>query len=160
MKAPDISIKTTEMKSFFRELFEYTHHFNLKLIKMAELNGNAHSEKIGNLVNHMLNAHQIWNNRITKEEKEFAVWAVHKPDEYEEIESKNYITSRNIIKDYELEKLIDYTNTKGQVFSNSVRDILFHVVNHSTYHRAQIATLCRQNGIEPLMSDYIFYKRM
>lgn len=147
------------MKSFFRELFEYSHYFNSELFKMAELNAGARSEKIAGLLNHMLNAHQIWNNRITKEEKEFAVWEVHKPDECKEIENKNYKTSLKIIDNYELDELIKFSNTKGPAFSNSVRDILFHVVNHSTYHRAQIASLYRQNGMEPLMSDYIFYKR-
>lgn len=148
------------MKSFFIELFDYTHHFNLELFKVSELKGNQHSEKILSLLNHILNAHHIWNNRITRQEKEFAVWEIHKPDEYEEIESKNHKTSLKIINDYELDKLIQYRNTKGQAFNNSVRDILFHVVNHSTYHRAQIASLYRQSGIEPLVSDYIFYKRM
>ncbi|MEJ7677740.1 MAG: DinB family protein [Segetibacter sp.] len=127
---------------------------------MSELNAYAHSEKVWSLLNHILNAHHIWNNRITNKEKEFAVWEIHKPYECEEIERKNYKASLKIIDDYKLDQLIDYTNTKGQAFNNSVRDILFHVVNHSTYHRAQIASAYRQNGIEPLVSDYIFYKRM
>ena len=51
------------------------------------------------------------------------------------------------------------TNSKGETFSNKIKDILFHIINHSTYHRAQIATDLKQNGIEPINTDYIFYKR-
>lgn len=54
---------------------------------------------------------------------------------------------------------IGYKTSKGDAFQNTVKDILFHIINHSTYHRGQIAANCKEYGIEPLMSDYIFYKR-
>ncbi|MCH7396746.1 hypothetical protein MM236_02050 [Belliella sp. DSM 107340] len=53
----------------------------------------------------------------------------------------------------------DYSNSKGQKYSSSVRDILFHIINHSTYHRSQIASELKNQGIEPLITDYIFFKR-
>lgn len=58
-----------------------------------------------------------------------------------------------------LKKKISYKNSRGERFENSVRDILFHVINHSTYHRGQIATDCKLHGMTPLATDYIFYKR-
>jgi uncharacterized damage-inducible protein DinB len=54
---------------------------------------------------------------------------------------------------------IAYKNTRGESFENSVRDILFHINNHSTHHRAQIAARIREAGITPPTSDYIFYRR-
>jgi uncharacterized damage-inducible protein DinB len=45
------------------------------------------------------------------------------------------------------------------MFSNTIKDILFHMINHSTHHRAQIAMDMRNNKLEPLPLDYIFYKR-
>ena len=71
----------------------------------------------------------------------------------------NYEHSLHILDKFDLTATMSYTNSKGQTFSNSIRDILFHVINHSTYHRAQIATEFKQNGLEPLVTDYIFYKR-
>ena len=56
-------------------------------------------------------------------------------------------------------KKIIYKNSKGIEFSNTVQDVIFHVINHSTYHRAQIASDLKANGIEPINTDYIFYKR-
>ncbi|WP_209331385.1 DinB family protein [Lunatimonas salinarum] len=34
-----------------------------------------------------------------------------------------------------------------------------HIVNHSTYHRGQIATLFRESGLQPVVTDYIMLKR-
>lgn len=45
-----------------------------------------------------------------------------------------------------LEKQISYTNLKGLQFSNPVEDILFHVVNHGTFHRGQLITMLRELG--------------
>ena len=38
--------------------------------------------------------------------------------------------------------------------------IMIHLVNHSSYHRAQIAMLLRQNGFEPVNTDFITYDRV
>jgi uncharacterized damage-inducible protein DinB len=44
-------------------------------------------------------------------------------------------------------------------FSNDIKSIIFHVINHSTYHRGQIASEFKQNGLDPMVTDYILYKR-
>ena len=59
-----------------------------------------------------------------------------------------------------LNEKVDYSNSKGVVFSNDVVDILQHLIIHGQHHRAQIALLLRQNGIEPPTTDYIFYIRL
>ncbi|WP_414711827.1 DinB family protein [Sphingobacterium sp. UBA1498] len=45
-------------------------------------------------------------------------------------------------------------------FHNKVNDILLHVFNHGTYHRAQIASEMRRNGVEPINTDYITFIRL
>jgi uncharacterized damage-inducible protein DinB len=40
-------------------------------------------------------------------------------------------------------------------FGNSAK--LFAQLNHSSYHRGQIATLLRQLGAEPLNTDFLSY---
>jgi uncharacterized damage-inducible protein DinB len=37
---------------------------------------------------------------------------------------------------------------------------MIHLVNHSSYHRAQIAMLLRQKGFEPINTDFITYDRV
>lgn len=147
------------MKTFFKELFEYGHYFNQKLGDAFIANADKTSEKSVRLYNHILNAHQVWNNRIEAKQPAFGVWEVHPIQNCRDIDKINYEHSLLILDKFDLNDTINYTNAKSQIFSNSIRDILFHIINHSTYHRGQIATEFRQKGIDPLMTDYIFYKR-
>ena len=147
------------MKQFFEELFEYSHHFNQKLWDIFNDSPNKISEKAVELYNHILNAHHIWNNRIELKQTTFGVWETHLFPDLKVIDKASYEQTLFILDKSDLNDKVSYTNTKGQTFNNSIRDILFHAINHSTYHRAQIATEFRQNGLEPLVTDYIFYKR-
>ncbi|WP_188051464.1 DinB family protein [Flavobacterium sp. GP15] len=146
------------MKEEFKELFEYNYHFNEKLIKIISENTQSVSAKIFKLLNHLINAQQIWNARI-KNEKEFEVWQINNWNIIENINKENYSKTLNIINEIDIDNIIEYTNSKEIKFSNKIKDILFHIINHSTYHRAQIATELKICGIEPINTDYIFYKR-
>ncbi|EKB48271.1 DinB family protein [Cecembia lonarensis] len=147
------------MKPFIKELFEYSHHFNQKLADVFNSNQDKTSEKAVKLYNHILNAHQIWNNRIDPKQTTFGVWELHAVQDLKSIDKTNYEQTLQILDTFDLNETINYANSKGQTFSNGIRDILFHVINHSTYHRGQIATEFKQNGLDPLVTDYIFYKR-
>lgn len=146
------------MEEEFKELFEYNAHFNEKLIQMISENLNSVSGKTLELLNHLINAQQIWNARIEKE-NEFEVWQLNNWDDILKLNNENYSKTLLIIDEINIESTVEYTNSKGIKFSNKIRDILFHIINHSTYHRAQIATELKICGIEPLNTDYIFYKR-
>ncbi len=147
------------MKQFFKEIFEYSHHFNQRLVGVFSDNPGKTSEKSVKLFNHILNAHQIWNNRIDPKQPTFGVWEFHNTQDLKNIDKTNYEQTLQILDSFDLNETINYSNSKGQVFNNNIRDILFHVANHSTYHRGQIATEFKQRGLEPLITDYIFYKR-
>ena len=59
----------------------------------------------------------------------------------------------------DLDQPIAYTNSKGISFETPLRDLLSHVVNHSTHHRAQIALVLRDANIAPPLTDYISFVR-
>lgn len=147
------------MKQFFAGLFEYSHHYNQKIADVVISNPDNISEKALKLLSHILNAHQVWNNRIDATDKPFGVWDMHSTEDLKAIDKGNYEHSLLILDKYNLSETLHYSNTKGQAFENSIQDILFHVINHSTYHRAQIATELKQRHIEPPATDYIFFKR-
>ena len=48
---------------------------------------------------------------------------------------------------------------KRHQFSYPLRALLQHLVNHSTYHRGQVATMLRQLGAAPRATDYHLYLR-
>ena len=147
------------MIPFFKELFEYNHHYNQKLLEVVQTQQDKTSEKAVTLFNHLLNAHHIWNNRIQGIIPALAVWQVNKLEALDEILHTNYLETLKILDNKDLSEIIEYKTSKGDPFKNSSRDILFHVINHSTYHRGQIATEFKNNGIDPLITDYVFFKR-
>lgn len=148
-----------EIKLFFKDTFEYNWQCNQKLIQLFEDIERTIPEKSIQLLNHLINAQEIWNNRILNQKSTVEVWEKRFLIDLEEINKSNYNQSLQIIETIDLSQKISYKNSKGSEFSNSVQEILFHVINHSTYHRAQIASDLKANGIEAINTDYIFYKR-
>ncbi|MGH9204710.1 MAG: DinB family protein [Vicinamibacterales bacterium] len=56
-----------------------------------------------------------------------------------------------------IERLISYENPAGTRWTYTLRHMLQHVVNHSTYHRGQVAGMLRQVGTTPPATDYLLY---
>lgn len=146
------------MKEKLIDLFEYTYHFNIEMIKVISENRELVDDKTINLINHTLNAQQIWNARILGEET-FEVWQINPFESLVETNQKNFLKSIDIINNLDVDTKIEYQNSRGTKFENTIFEMLFHAVNHSTYHRGQINSLLKQNGITPVLTDYIFYKR-
>ncbi len=147
------------MKGFFNQLFDYNFYCNKKLIEECTKMGIV-PEKSALLFSHILNAHDIWNARILGNPANYQVFQLHSIRDWADIHYENQRSSFEIITNADnFEKRIDYENSQGRLFTNTLQDMLFHITNHSTYHRGQIATDFRNNGIEPLVLDYTFYKR-
>jgi uncharacterized damage-inducible protein DinB len=146
------------MKDLFRDIFEYHNHFNQKLIEQLIENEGSLSERTISLFSHSINAQQIWNARITNKEK-WGVHAEHSLQECKRIDNINYKDTLEILKIHELTENVVYINSKGTEFTNTIKQILFHIANHFSHHKGQIVSDLRQNGINPIVTDYIFYKR-
>ena len=56
-----------------------------------------------------------------------------------------------------MEEKVRYSNVKGEPWSYVMSDLLVHIVNHSTYHRGQVATMFRQLGKKPAATDYLVF---
>lgn len=147
------------MNAFFKELVEYNHHVNQQLILVFINHSDKTSAKSLTLFSHVLNAHHIWINRLMQLPCKFGVWDPHTTDVLTHLNQTNYEQTLLLLEHANLNQVIDYANTSGKSFSNSMGDILFQIINHSTYHRGQIASDWKQHGLEPLLTDYIFYKR-
>ena len=146
------------MQTFFREIFEYHQDFNQKLLEEIKMHQADLPARSFPLFCHVINAHQIWNARISRE-AELGVQQVHPIEKCDVLIQQNHTDTLQILESHDLEAVISYKTSKGQPFSNKIRDILFHVANHTTHHRGQIVSDFRQQGILPLVTDYIFFKR-
>lgn len=147
------------MEALFKDLFAYHHHFNQKLIEEFQKHLSKLPERSFPLFCHILNAHHVWNARILKETEQFKVQQVHSLDQCLEIDEANYQTTLKLLESVNMESMIEYRTSKGEPFTNRAKDILFHVINHTTHHRGQIISDFRHAGIQPLVTDYIFYRR-
>ncbi len=146
------------MKAFFKDIFEYHHHFNQKLANILSTHSAQLNEKTLSLFSHIINAHQIWNARITGAIP-LGVHEQHSMEVCCQLDRQNLNNTLMILNEYDLSLKIKYRNSRGKEFQNSIADILFHIANHATHHKGQIIASLRQGGIEPPVTDYIFYKR-
>nr|WP_299341293.1 DinB family protein [Allomuricauda sp.] len=147
------------MKGFLHQLFDYNFYCNKKLIEQCSSMGSV-PENSQKLFNHLLNAHHVWNHRILEKPSEYTISQIHQVDQWGDIHYENQRTSFEIITNTDdFAKRIDYENSEGRMYANELKDILFHIINHSTHHRGQILADFRNSGIEPESLDYIFYKR-
>lgn len=140
------------------ELLNYTKVADLKVISVFR-EANRALPRAEYLFNHILNSHHIWVRRIRLEKPDFERFDPHPVREFEELLLQNCRESLEVLKEGNLSAEISYSNSGGETFSNVVSDILFHVVNHSTYHRAQVASEFRMNGLTPPVTDFIILKR-
>jgi uncharacterized damage-inducible protein DinB len=50
---------------------------------------------------------------------------------------------------------LTYTNFKGETWTYTLWQTLFHLINHQSYHRGQVSTLLRQLGAQPVAVDFL-----
>ena len=76
-------------------------------------------------------------------------------------ESVGYDTARFLgtLTDRTLQRMVDVTTPDGTTFSVTLQHSLQHVVDHSTYHRGQVAALMRQLGHAPPNTGMILFFR-
>ncbi len=146
------------MKTFFKDIFEYHNYMNQKLLELFLQNSDKVSERSVFLFSHSINAHQIWNSRILKT-KPVELNNVHSIEICQSMDNQNYQNTLIILEEFDFNTKIIYQNSKGKKIVNSVHEILFHIANHLTHHKGQIIADLRKNGIEPIITDYIYFKR-
>ena len=57
----------------------------------------------------------------------------------------------------DLERPLSYESPPGTRWTYTLGQMLQHVVNHSTYHRGQVAAMLRQAGVAPPATDYLVF---
>ena len=55
------------------------------------------------------------------------------------------------------DRIVDYKNSKGQPFQMALDQLITHVVNHGTHHRAETGMLLERIGRSPGDMDYVYY---
>lgn len=150
------------MIEHYLHLFEYNDWANNLILKSIYENKFT-DPKIFSIFSHVIIAQVLWLNRINKETYEFKdFWQLLTREELFNISKKSTHDWKSFIQghnDGDLQTEVSYVNSKGNKYKNTLSQIMTHVINHSTYHRAQIASLLRAENIIPPLTDYIAYFR-
>jgi len=107
---------------------------------------------------HIVASEFLWLGRLLEQPSELPVWPDLAPDEITDLlgrlerEWAGYLAG---LTEEDLADGVGYRNSLGEFWTNTVGDILTHVVAHAAYHRGQIAAAVRAAGGEPAYTDFI-----
>lgn len=111
---------------------------------------------------HILNAYKLWYERIDGVAATVTPWQERTLDDCRVLLNDLEKSSRETVAALTPDRLsepVNYRNTKGEEFANTVGEILQHVLLHSAYHRGQVNAAVRAAGGEPAVMDYIAFAR-
>src|SRR5262249_24075655 len=63
------------------------------------------------------------------------------------------------MREADVDRVLEFRLINGSAGASPFWQMLYHVVNHATYHRGQITTLIRQVGGKPVGTDAIAFFR-
>jgi uncharacterized damage-inducible protein DinB len=123
---------------------------------------NISDEKILTIMGHVVAAQFLWLHRIKglppAQVKLWGEYSLEKVTGMAEEAGKLWLEFINANETFDRE--LTYHNYVGDPYTNNVESIMIHLVNHCSYHRAQIAMLLRQKGFDPINTDFITYDRV
>lgn len=149
------------MENMFNQLRIYNNWANETVLKSFDSYGSLVPSSALRLLSHIVNTQSVWLSRISGEKRTVDIWEQHSPEVCRELHNQTSREIKNqLLKLHDnLSERIKYTSSKDMPFENSVNEILIHLFNHGTYHRAQIAQEMRRAGLEPVNTDYINFVR-
>ncbi len=140
--------------------FAYDHWANRAVLTALQATG-ADDRSLA-LLGHILAAELLWLERMKQEPQSSPVW----PKATLENSAANVDNMGRLWREYlgtitenDLIETVSYRNTKGELWTSRVADVLTHVILHSAYHRGQIASHMRSIGKTPANTDFIHAMR-
>ena len=151
------------MIGHYRNLFDFTAWADGAVVKSFG-EWAAVPPKCLALMAHIAAVQQEWLSRIwTQQPAPPAIWPAWTVAECGEQSRKahaNWKTYLGSLTDADLPVEREYKNMAGGPYRTPLQDIMVHVVNHSTHHRAQLVSAARAEGLTPPRTDYIIYVRL
>jgi uncharacterized damage-inducible protein DinB len=143
-------------------MYEHLNWANQRILETLQ-NAETDNEQVKSLFSHILYAEQVWVTRLKgMDSLHLPIWSegdIAVCAKLIKQNEENFRAFLTVIEKTDLDILISYTNSKGKEFKTSIRDILTHVALHGQYHRGQINSRLRADGIEPVNTDFITFLR-
>lgn len=115
---------------------------------------------IGNRILHLAEENMWWLYYPQEMEWKPALESISKMSTIELITylSENAESWKEFINDNP-DRIFRIDEDDGVIVDLSTSEIVFNLVNHNTYHRGQIMTLLRKQDVDPVTTDFYWYKR-
>lgn len=146
------------MKEFFLDKFEFDHYSNKNWIAKLEEQEDLLPEFSLQSMAHIINTHHTWIRRLLNKPVESDLWDPLPLRFFERLDQTNFTETIDFLEKYELTEKVNYTSSEGVKLSKQVSDVLYHVLNHSNYHRAQIVMTLKQHQLEYPTFNFIAYR--
>jgi uncharacterized damage-inducible protein DinB len=149
------------MKRYFLKLYQYNAWANKRVIDNL-VSQQVNDEKILSLLGHIVAAQFLWLHRIQGlPAPDVKLWGEYSLGQLIDLAQKAGQQWLEFVEGTDnFDREMTYKNYVNEPYTNNVEMIMIHLVNHSSYHRAQIAMLLRQKGFEPVNTDFITYDRV
>ena len=143
-----------------RELFHYNDWANRRILTALKEN---YSEKSHKIFAHLLITEQEYFERLYgKDSTGFDFWQNLSLEECGQLAREIAERFEKLLRRFDDEGLdlrAGYKTSEGISYENTFRELLTHVVFHSSIHRGNITLKMREDGFTPPKIDYIIYLR-
>lgn len=143
-----------------RELFIYNDWANRRIVAALKLNESAKGRKI---MAHLLITEKEYFERLYgKDSTGFDFWQDLSAEDCGRLAQENAENYERILKRFDdegLGQIARYKTSEGIPHQNNFRELLTHVLFHSSIHRGNIILKMREENFEPPKIDYIIYLR-
>lgn len=149
-----------ETVEHLRELFDYNDWANRQIIHALK---SSRSEKAREILAHLLITEKEYYARLHgKDSTNFDFWQDLSLKDCEYLAQGNAENYERLLKQFDdegLGQIADYKTSEGVSYQNTFRELLTHVLVHSSIHRGNVITKMRAESFTPPKIDYIIYLR-
>lgn len=115
------------------------------------------------IIAHLIGAEQVWLKRVDDGESLARVPGVEELPDLAAIEEAWEETKsgwQRVLETDDMERVVHYRNTKGREFTDPVRLVMAHLVDHSATYRGILISALRLLGRTPPATGVITYTRI
>jgi uncharacterized damage-inducible protein DinB len=149
-----------ETVEHLRQLFAYNDWANRRILVSLK---SSESERSRQILAHLLITEKEYYERLYgKDSTGFDFWPDLALDECGTLAREAATAYERLLRRFDEDGLAiraKYRTSEGIPYENTFRELLTHVLMHSSIHRGNIILKLREEGFEPPKIDYIIYLR-
>ncbi len=143
-----------------RHLFEYNDWANRRMI--VSLKENVSQRGLEVMAHSLITEKEYFERLYGKDSTGFDFWPKMSIQECSTLAKDNAARYEKLLKRFDDEAIglyVKYKTSEGIPCENTFRELLSHVLIHSSTHRGNIMLKLREEGFQPPTIDYIIYLR-